>query len=311
MPDDPTFLAEYEALAAVERVRRASPAIFYEPHQNGQLQFHLAPHKIRCLWPGNRFGKTTAAGTEADHFLRHRSRPGWHRVAKHPQIVFWMVPDLRWWLAMRDQVEEECLTKGFTYNAQNHYYTYPEGDRALIIPSDRNWKYIEGTNPDLVIVEEDIPAVLWRALGMRAFGRRNTRYIIAATAVMGLGWMYTDLYLPWLEHHQQHGLSELEAMQAQTHPKIWAWPRGSIADNPTMTAEKVEDARSLRWGSDKEKLVRDYGGFQNLAGDCIFDPDGLERLRELCREYADDPHPIFSRGSLQISHPHPLPKVWI
>jgi hypothetical protein len=56
------------------------PSDFYRPHTGGQRQFHQAPHIVRCLFPGNGFGKTTAAGNEVNWWVTtatrgRRSRP--------------------------------------------------------------------------------------------------------------------------------------------------------------------------------------------------------------------------------------------
>jgi hypothetical protein len=48
------------------------PSEFCEPHERGQVQFHAAPHIVRAMFPGNGFGKTRAAGTEANWWLTHR-----------------------------------------------------------------------------------------------------------------------------------------------------------------------------------------------------------------------------------------------
>lgn len=275
--------AHHDALAVLlagagERMRRDRPSAWYEPHDHGQRQFHMAPHRIRAMFPGNRWGKTTAMGVEVNSYVRHDER--FTPKPKHPAQVLWFCTQFRQFDLLREQLHARCFDKGWTYNGSDNFYEWPGGDRLWIIPGDRDWTYIQGINPDLVCVDEECPVALWRELRARGFGDRATRYIVAATATMGAEtWMKGEIYDPWLAEHARVGVDEARAMLVQRHPEIWCWPMGGIEDNPSMGADKVAGFQALTWSSDKEKQVRLRGGFQSWVGDPCFSMEGLDWLR--------------------------------
>jgi hypothetical protein len=140
-------------------------------------------------------------------------------------------------------------------------------------------------NPDLIVVDEQCPLGLWRELAARGFGDRDTKYIVGATATdMAGSWMEKELFVPWKSYHMERGIDIEGAVVAQLHPRIWCMPRGGIEANPSMTDAKVEGFKALTWGSDKEKKVRDEGGFETSVGDPVFDHEALGRMEARCLE---------------------------
>lgn len=259
-----------DALAVISATKLRTPWKLYKPHPNFQQQFHASKHTVRCLFPGNRGGKTTAAAMEAQ----------WQAGRKADSIILWITTQFRTFEMLRPQLEAEIFGPDAKYNAQDYTYTWPNGSTMWVIPRERDWSFVQGINPDLVCVDEECPIALWRELRSRGFGRNNTRYVIAATATnMAGSWMEKEIYLTWLELHTEKGLSERQAMDQQLHPEMFVWPRGGIADNPSMTPEKVAKFKALTWSSDKEKKVRDEGGFETSVGDAVFDWQTMETLR--------------------------------
>jgi len=268
-------------IAEIERRKLWEPTQFYRPSTPdtarpyaNQVAFHKAPHKIRALFPGNGWGKTRAMGSEVDDWLMGRMR--WQQHYKPPCQVLWICPQFSQFDTLLPQIERDCLTKGFSYNGQKHTFTWPNGSVLRLFSADNDWRNIQGVNPHLVVCDEEPPLALWRELQFR---RRvvKTRFILGATATTPGSWMESEIYLPWLKHHEEQGLGEEGAMNAQSHPAVWCWPRGGISDNPGAdTDDAAHYDESTRTMNAKERRVRLRGGFANWSGDCIFDEAGME-----------------------------------
>lgn len=266
--------------------KRRRPIDFFRPHQNGQEQFHKSTAIVRCLFPGNGFGKTTAAGCEVQWWVTH-SHP-WQKVPIRSLIIIWCCETYKQFKILRAQLEAECfgpVTSGPhptlpTYSKGDHCYTWPDGSTMFLVSGDSSWTHIQGINPDLVIFDEEPPEALWNEMKMRRRGVRKTRYVFAATATQGMTWMYRDLYLPWLQHHVEGGnLTEHEAHVVQSHPRLWVWARGGIVDNPGADAGDRDWYASQTFNSEAEKRVRMRGGFADFAGSPVFDLEAVERQR--------------------------------
>lgn len=286
-------LEQLDAATMVAAARVYRPADLYRPHA-GQRRFHAAKHKIRCLFPGNRWGKTTALGVEVNALVR---------TASPAAQILWFCKDLSQFDLLRPQLEAHCFDRTWTWNGQDHYYKWENGAVLKVVPGDRDWKYIQGTNPDLILVDEECPYSLWNELQARGFGDRDTRYAVAATATSGAeSWMRETLYEPWLRFHAERGLDEDGAIEAQLHPEIWCLPKGGIGDNPSL-APKVQSFRALQWrGADKEWAVRNFGGFQAWASDPIFPAEDLEWLKARRKEL-EAQHGSGAEGLLEIRGP--------
>lgn len=270
----PTYEETLDGLVVLATIKLRTPHKLYIPHERGQRQFHAAKQRVRALYPGNRFGKSTAAAMEAQ----------WQVERKEKSVILWICPQFRTFDLLRPQLEAEVFGPDASYNGQDNFYKWPNGSIMYVIPRERDWHFVEGINPDLVVIDEECPLPLFRELMARGFGRNETRYVIAATATnMAGSWMEKEIYRVWLDYHLARGLSEQQATEQQLHPVYWVWARGGIADNPSMTPEKVAGFKALTWSSDKEKKVRDEGGFETSVGDPVFDPDAVSRLMSEAR----------------------------
>lgn len=259
---------------AVERHRRSLPTDWYRPHTDGQRQFHQSSHIVRCLFPGNGFGKTRAAGTELHWWATH-SHP-FQRTPSWPIIAVWCCETFKQFKLLRTQLEGDCLGNKPRFNKVDNVYTWPDGGMMFLVSGDSSWTHVQGINPDLVIFDEEPPEALWNEMKMRRRGLRKTRYVFAATATQGMTWMHRDLYTPWLEHHNQQGCDEFAATDVQSHPRLWVWPRGGIDNNPGADAGDRDWYRSQTFNSDAERSVRLGGGFADFSGTPVFDLVALE-----------------------------------
>ena len=274
-------------LIDLEQWKRDRPSDFYTPHEGGQRQFHESDHRFRFLFPGNRWGKTVAMGIEADMVLQGSDR--FRKKRKVPAQVLWFAPQLRQFDVLKAQLDQKCLTQGYKFDANDNKFTWPNGSQMWVIPHDRDWKNIQGINPDMICGDEQPPRSLWNELQARSFGDRLTRYVIAATATEGISWMDKVFYKPWFDHHIRQGLDVDGAMRAQNHPQYFVWPKGGIKDNPSIEDSEKRRFAEQEWvGGAKEYAVRNGGGFQLWLGDCIFEDESLDwqrqRMNELNRE---------------------------
>jgi len=266
-----------EALVEFEELKHNQPSLFYKPHA-GQQAFHAAKHQIRLLAPGNRWGKTTAAAIEADRTLQHTRRDNLINE------VLWFVPQLRQFDILQAQLDAMALTKPYTLNAQDNLLIWHNTvghvkGKMWIIPSDQDWKRIQGVNPDLIVMDEEPPLALWNELQARSFGAKRTRYIFTMTSTEGWSWVADKIWLPWKNYHEGMGIGEEDAMHAQRHPLIWAWPIGGIEDNTSISEDEQKRFLSLDFGHQNLNKIRRRGGFLPIGQHSVFSLDALEWMR--------------------------------
>jgi hypothetical protein len=219
---------------------------------------------------------------EFDAWLQHTNR--WQITPPWPILAIWFCPDFGQFQKLRVQIEAETLTRGYRWVDDEHKYIWPNGSQLFVVSCDRNWKYAQGTNPDLVGFDEEPPMKLWTELMMRRRGTRDTRYLVAATATQGMTWMHGLIYKPWLD---AHGGDAARGRSEQKHPDTWVWDRGGIDDNPGATVEQRAWYHSRVFGSEKERRVRLFGGFADWVGDSVFRDEDLEHLRRRVVELED------------------------
>jgi hypothetical protein len=276
-----------EALAASERaLRYERPSCLYVPGRQDwperdryQLQFHQSTHTVRCLVLGNGAGKTTTAGVEVDWWVQH-NHP-YQPTPKGPVQVVWVCQKFQQMDLLREQLERRCFTRGWTWNENKHRYEWRDGSTLTVISNDGDWASIQGINPDLVVPDEECDQSLWRELTMRRRGDKKTRFVIPATATHGKRWMYKEIYVPWLTHHVNAGLTEDQAMRVQSHPDYWVWPKGGLLDNPANSeADERWYETALAYASPQERQVRLRGGFVDLNQSPVFDIAALDAIEQ-------------------------------
>lgn len=299
---DLTELTRY--CRAEEWVSRRRPAEHYragrmqnlqsEPidqRDNGQAQFHRSQHIYRIAAPGNGWGKTAMAAVEVDWwgFGDHQHQD----IPKRRRTLVWVCQKFQQFEIQKPMIERwwpDSIRN--SWHGQDKAYTWPDGTRMFVITAETDWKTIQGIEPDLITIDEECEAPLWRELQRRRRGAVKTRYVITATATNGLTWTYTDLYIPWRKFHgdcSPRSEAETLAMREQRHrfddpaladtPGIWCWPRGSHADNPTATVESWALYQQMTSGSPVEREVRLFGGFRQFSGSPVFDLEAVEKQR--------------------------------
>lgn len=282
----PQRLDDLTRLAAL---KIAKPTAFYRPSSRMQESLHASRHRIRAMFVGNRSGKSIGMAREVQG------------QADHPKsVIVWVCPQFKQFDALRADFEKIIFDADAEY-VTDDFYRWPNGSKCFIIPRERDWQFIQGINPDLVCIDEECPVSLYRELRARGAGLRDTRYLIGATATGGdITWMATDIYEVWARWHAERGMDEEAAMKAQMHPEIWCWPRGGIADNRAMTPEKVAYFQGLSWSNDKERVVRNQGGFVQWIGDAVFDLEVMEWVRTRRKEL-DTERGMGREGTLEVA----------
>lgn len=265
----------------IEALRAARPSDWYDPHENGQRQFHETSRPIRLLFPGNGWGKTTAIGAEIDAWVMASQR--WRATPRRPVACVWFCPQFKQFDMLREQLESTCFSGGWTFNAQDNVYRWPNGSKLYVCSADRSWTHLQGIPADLIVFDEEPPIMLWREMLMRRRGKKRTEFCIAATATRTASWM-ESLWSDWRDWHAARGLTERDAEREQAHPDIWCWAHGGILDNPSMDQRDFDWYDSRKWGSEAEKRVRMAGGFARMTGNTVFAAEALEAMRARMEE---------------------------
>ena len=278
---------------AEEERRTASPSQFYVMGRQDwpvedryHYSFHRSPHRIRALFLGNGSGKTSAAAIEANWWLQHQ-HPYQIDVNSIVDVrVLWICQTFKQMDMLQTQLETECLSKGWRYDGTKHQYIWEKlRSKLTVFSNDGDWSSVQGVPVDLVIIDEECDGRLWRELQMRRRARKQTRYVISATATQGRRWMYQEVYVPWLDHHKRLGLDESQAMRVQSHPRIWCWPQGGIDDNPgRREGDEQNYIDVLAMASPAERQVRLKGGFQDFNAAPVFDLQVLDKMERVNEE---------------------------
>lgn len=303
----PAELKEAAALIgfdkSLESWRRKRPSDWYRPSfprdradcgrifdwTANQLAFHQSTHKIRGLFTGNGFGKSTAIAAEANAWALHTNQ--WQETPSRPVSMLWFCKLYEQFALLKTQLDETIF--GDLPRWSENQYTWPDGSKLTIGSADnpQGWKKFQGIPLDLCVFDEEPPIGLYREMKQRSRGKRKTKIVFGATATEAGSWMEKEIYEPWLEHHKAQGLDIRGACEAQDHPTLWVWPCGGVADGRENDQEDIDWYESQTWSSPKEKEVRLHGGFQNWVGDPVFDPIAIQKLSDRCRVLTSESPP--------------------
>lgn len=269
-----------------EEILSECPSLGWSPHTDGQDQFLRSMHPARIMVPGNGFGKTVIMGREANHWAwgnhpyNQATMPDPSRV-----LIYWFCEQFKQFDSLRELLEAKCLTKPYTWNDQDHVYSFGSGAKMVVLSYDRPWTDIQGIPCDLMCFDEQPPLKLWREARRRRRADRKTRFIIAATATQGDSWMEKEIWEPWANEHRAAGISLDQAREKQVHRYFWVWDKGGIYNNPGADAEDIAEYESQTWGSDEEKRVRQHGGFGRFNGRPVFSLDALSAMETKMAEW--------------------------
>lgn len=294
---DERLLEIEDDLAVIDEAVDLEPSLLWTPHGDGQEQFLRSPHPARVMVPGNGFGKTVIMAREANHWARG-NHPYQQATMPHPSkvLIYWFCEQFKQFDALRELLEEECLTKPYSWDGQKHEYTFDTGARMVISSYDRPWTDIQGIPCDLMCFDEEPPLKLWRESRRRRRTKRKTRFVIAATATQGESWMEKEIWQPWADAHKAAGVPLDDAREKQLHRFFWVWDRGGIYSNPGADAEDIAEYDSQTWSSDEEKRVRQHGGFGRFNGRPVFDLKALAEMEAMIDEWDKARGPGRNRG---------------
>ena len=257
---------------------------------------------MRFLCPGNGWGKSVCAGHEVAAWMTHTNR--WRQTPGRPITACWFPEDYKQFSIMLTKLREKCWGPVPAWKEQRHTLTWPDGGTLYVVPKERNWKHIQGIPIDLAIFDEHFPKALYTEIQMRRRGDQPTEIVIAATMTLGLTWEYRAIYKPWLDYHASLGIGEDAAMLTQGHHSIFCWPKGGIQDNPSMSAEdRRHIEQDVVYSSDKEKIVRTGGGFQDWRGDPVFDEAGVAWMKAEMERVERERPTLIRAGSFSIRPP--------
>lgn len=262
----------------LQALRLQRPWEWYQPHAK-QLAFHKARQRVRALYPGNRFGKTSAAAMEALWFATG-THPYWP-TRKSPGDVIWSCPGFAQFKILLPKLRALIWGPLPKWRESDNCLEFPGGGRVWAWSRERDWTTLKGISPRAIIFDEDALEALWNESKTRGYGEDEMSTIITTTPTEAMGtFMETDVYQPWLEYHQERGQTEEEANTRQLHPRIFCITRGGIADNPAL-AHRVEEFRAEKFtGGTAEWEVRNHGGFRFIGTTGVFDADTLRRVAE-------------------------------
>ncbi len=268
-------LRAQKALALLEQNR---PGWFKDPHEGGQLQALCSHHTYRILIPGNGWGKTTCMGLDVDYLMQRDDpyKPDLMPQGR-PATAVWFCMKYQQFEIMKNDLEE-CFTAGWHWSEQKHYYEWPNGSRLFVLSSDSDWTTIQGVQIDAVYFDEHPDRKFWNEMLYRRRGKKKTRYMVAATMTLGITWFVKGIVQPWEKYNRDLGRTNAQALAAQDHPTTFIWNVGGIKDNPSMTKEDEEHYASIQTVSEKEKAVRQSGGYADFTGEAVFDARALSTM---------------------------------
>lgn len=230
-------------LLAQERVLES-----FKPHA-GQAAFLSSDKKIRCMFSGNGFGKTTALTIDLvyAHLERHPHRDtagvrhswflitGFDKVEDYwNEIKRWCPPSL---LPTPNKMGTSAIKR----------LEWPNGSVTTFYSHDQDSGKMEGTNIDALFCDEPPPRPLWVA-AYRGLRNNPAYYIVIAGTPIAEPWLFTEIYQPWA---------------LKKDPNIFII-QGATFDNPYLSKQWIDDFRSRL--TEDEVRTRIHGEFQHLQG---------------------------------------------
>lgn len=221
----------------------------FKPNEGAQASFFKAPQKIRMLCGGNGLGKTTCLVIEIlyTHLKCHPHRdttytnhswvivPGLDKIEDYwREIKKWCPPSQ---LPTTDKMGTSAIKR----------LRWRNGNTTTFYSVDQDSAKLEGTNYDMLFIDEPPPRNLYIA-AYRGL-RNNPNYaIVLALTPISEPWIYTDLY--------QKGM-------LKTDPNIAVFT-GSTYENKFLDLAYIEDFKSRL--TEEEVRTRIYGEFAVLQG---------------------------------------------
>lgn len=237
-----------QSLKQKELLKKEKVLETFKPHE-GQASFLEAPHRIRCMFSGNGFGKTTALTIDLiyTHLERHPNRNtgdvrhSWFLITGFDKVEDYFNEIKRWCPPSQLPVSNKMGTSAIKR------LEWPNGSITTFYSHDQDSGKLEGTNIDALYCDEPPPRNLWVA-AYRGLRNNPNYFIVIAGTPIAEPWLYTEIYQPWAMKKDKN----IFIIQGATH------------DNPYLSKQWVEDFKSRL--TDDEVRTRLYGEFSHLQG---------------------------------------------
>jgi phage terminase large subunit len=237
-----------KSLKQKELIRQEKVLETFQPHA-GQEGFLKAPQKIRAMFSGNGFGKTTAlavdliyAHTES-HPYRDTSlvRHSWFLISGFDKAEDYWNEIKRWCPPSKLPTVNKMGTSAIKR------LEWPNGSITTFYSHDQDAGKLEGTNIDALYCDEPPPRDLWIA-AYRGLRNNPDYYIVIAGTPISEPWMYEEIYMPW---------------HLKKDPNIYII-QGSTYENPYLSKQWIKDFEGRL--TEDERASRIHGEFSHLAG---------------------------------------------
>lgn len=281
----------------------------YEPVNEKAAAFHLSEARTRCLFGGNRSGKTETV--VADVASEMQGTHPLQLAGKRP------MPPLKWRVVGVDQphgvdkilipkfqkfVRPSSLHGGSwekAYSVREHTLHYKDGGFVEFMSYESDVAKFAGTDRDGILCDEEPPKSIWDECRMRLLERKG-RMLLSMTADNGCTWVYDQFYLPW------------ETGTLKSDVACW---RMTLYENPHIPPEEIADAEA---GLDEQtKRIKIYGEFVHRSG-LIFEDfknqepwvyNDFDIPHDWTRYVCIDPHPRQNHAIL-IAAVSPSGEIW-
>lgn len=187
----------------------------YVPHDK-QIQFHSASRRNRLYIGGNRSGKTTGGIAEDIFWLTGR-----HPYRKVPQggvrgrivgvdfiqgVEKILKPEMMRWVPVSDLRGNSWSD---AYDVQERTLHFENGSFVEFMSYDQDVDKFAGTSRHFVHFDEEPPEDIYHECMTRLIDTAGSWWM-TLTPVMGMEWMYDDVYLPGLTNDSNISVIEVD-----------------------------------------------------------------------------------------------------
>lgn len=249
-----------------------------ERHPEGgrpkQREYMLQQNRIVLEAAGNRFGKTV--GNVVWAIIQHTplellperlhefKRPRPHHVQDLPVTGRYTAPSetaLRniVWPEVQRWVPKEILRGGSwdkAFTTRPAVLNFADGGRLEFFTNEQDAAVRVGTSLDYAIFDEPVTEAVWKEDWIRLGDRRGqARFGLTPVNMKGggIGWLYRDIYKRGVKGEPYPGTNLVPVVL-----------RGTIHDNPTMTADDIAEALAIY--PEDERNARETGEFVAFSG---------------------------------------------
>lgn len=237
-----------KSLKQKELIKQEKILETFKPHA-GQAAFLKAPERIRAMFSGNGFGKTTALAIDLiythteNHPYRDTAnvRHSWFLVSGFDKVEdYWN--EIKRWCPLSQHPSANKMGTSSIKRLE-----WPNGSFTTFYSHDQDSGKLEGTNIDALFCDEPPPRDLWIA-AYRGLRNNPDYFIVIAGTPIAEPWLYEEIYQPW----------------AMKKDKNICIIQGSTYDNPFLSKTWIKDFESRL--TEDERATRIHGEFSHLQG---------------------------------------------